>query len=108
MDSVEGCTNLKISERVPAISNEESGMLSDFEKSVAHLLPACPVVAKIAKKRKIANISGLGGNFKSGTGPKTGLEIRYNNPPEFAKLSNEKIEDMLDLRPVNTFKGKSG
>ena len=48
-------------------------MLADFEKSVAHLLPACPVAAKVAKKIKNANISGLGGNLKAGTGPKTGV-----------------------------------
>ena len=83
-------------------------MLAEFEKSVAHLLPECPVAAKVEKKRKNANISGLGGNFKAGTGPKTGVELRYHKPPEFAKLSNEEREELMDLRPVNKFKGKSG
>ena len=50
-------------------------MLDDFEKAVAHLLPACPFAAKAAKKRKNANISGLGVNFKAGTGPKIGVEL---------------------------------
>ena len=53
MDSVEGCTDPKICERVAAISNEASGILDDFEKAVAQLLPACPVEAKVAKKRKM-------------------------------------------------------
>ena len=108
MGSVEGCTDPKICARVAAISNEASGMLADFEKSVAHLLPECPVAAKVAKKRKNANISGLGGNFKAGTGPKTGVELHYHKPPEFAKLSNEQREELLYLCPVKKFRVKSG
>ena len=53
-------------------------MLADFEKSVAHLLPECPVAAKVEKKRKNANISGIVGNFRPGTGPKTGVELCYH------------------------------
>ena len=83
-------------------------MLADFEKAVAHILPACPVEAKVAKKRKNPNISELGGNFKAGTGPKTGVELRYHKPPEFAKISNEQREELLDLCPVKKFRGKSG
>ena len=67
-------------------------MLAYFERSVAHLLPECPVSAKVAKKIKNANITGLGGNFKAGTGPKTGMELCYHKPPEFSKLSNEQRE----------------
>ena len=83
-------------------------MLADFEKAVAHLLPACPFAAKVAKKRKNANISGLGGNFQAVTGPKTGVKLRYHKTPEFAKLSNEQREELLYLRPVKTFRGKTG
>ena len=53
-------------------------MLADIELAVVHLLPACPVATKVAKKRKNAQISGLGGNFKAGTGPNTGVELRYH------------------------------
>ena len=53
MDSVEGCTDPKICARVAAISNEASVMLADSEKAFAHLIPACPVKAKVAKKRKM-------------------------------------------------------
>ena len=83
-------------------------MLADFEKAVAHLLPACPFAAKVAKKRKNANISGLGGNSKAGTVPMTGVELRYHKPPESSKLSNEQRDGLLDLRPANKFRGKSG
>ena len=108
LDSVEGCTDPKNCARVAAISNEASGILADFEKAVAHLLPACPVAVKVAKKIKNASISRLGGNFKAGTFPKTGVELCYHKPPEFANLSNEEREELMDLRPVNKFKGKSG
>ena len=55
------------------MSNEANGMLADFELAVDHLLPSCPIAAKVAKKRKNDQISGLGGNFKASTGPKTGV-----------------------------------
>ena len=60
-----------------------------------------------SKENKNAKISGLGGNFKAGTGPKTGLELCYHKPPEFSKLSNKHIEELLDLRPVKKFRGNS-
>ena len=82
-------------------------MLADFEKAVTHILPACPVAAKVAKKRKNVNISGLGVSLNAITGPKTGVELRYHKPPEFAKLPNKQREELLDLRPVKKFKGKS-
>ena len=67
-------------------------MLADFEKAVAHLLPACPVAAKVAKKRKNVNISGLGVSLNAITGPKTGVELHYLKPPEFANISKEQRE----------------
>ena len=36
------------------------------------------------------------------------MKFRYHKPPEFAKLSNEHREELLDLRPVNKIRGKSG
>ena len=36
------------------------------------------------------------------------MELRYHKPTEFSKLSNEHREDLLCLRPVKKFKGKSG
>ena len=36
------------------------------------------------------------------------MELRYQKPPEFSKLSNEQREYLLDLRPINKFRGKSG
>ena len=75
LNSIEGCIDLNICARVDAVSNEANGMLADFELAVFHFLPACPVATKVAKKRKNAQISGLGGNFKAGTRPKTGAKL---------------------------------
>ena len=83
-------------------------MLDDFEKAVAHLIPVCPVAAKVGKKRKNANVSGVGGNvnLKPGTGPKTGVELRYYKPKEFSWLSQEMMDELKELRPPHKGKGK--
>ena len=67
-----------------------------------------PIFGQSSKENKNTNISGLGVNFKSETGPKTGVELRYHKPPESAKLSKEQRDGLLDLRPANKFRGKSG
>ena len=76
LDSIEGCINPNICARVAAVSNESNGMQADFELAVSNILPVCPIAVKVSKKRKNAQISGLGGNFKGGAGPKTGVELR--------------------------------
>ena len=74
---MDGCTDPKVCARLAAISNEVLGMLNSFEDAVAHFLPACPVAAKVLKKRKGAHISGIGGGLKGGTGPNMGVKLRY-------------------------------
>ena len=61
---MDGCTDPKVCARLAAISNEALGMLNSFEVAVAHLLTLCPVAAKVSKKRKGAQISGIGGGLK--------------------------------------------
>ena len=73
LDSMDSCTDTKVCERLASISNEALGMLNIFKDVVANRLPACPVASKVFKKRKGAQISGIGGNFKGGTGPKMGV-----------------------------------
>ena len=73
LNSIEGCKDPNVRARVAAISNESNEMLDDFEAAVAHLIPVYPVATKVGKKRKNAHISGLGGNLKADTGPKTGV-----------------------------------
>ena len=106
LNSIEGCTDPNICARVAAVSNEANGMQADFELAVAHLIPVCTVSAKVAKKQMNSQISRLGGNFKAGTGPKTGAELWYHNTPEFAQLSDAQIYELLELRPPNKIGGK--
>ena len=87
LDSMDGCTDTKVCARLEAISNEALGILNSFEDAVTLLLPACPVAAKVFKKRKGAQISGIGGSMKGGTGPKTGVELRYYKSTEYKSLS---------------------
>ena len=62
---MDDCTDPKEFARLTAIYYEALGMLNSFEDDVAHLLPACPVFAKFFKKRKGAQISGIGGGLKA-------------------------------------------
>ena len=66
------------------------------------------MLPKVAKRHKNSQISGLGGNFKESTGPKTGVELRYHKPPEFAQLGNAQIDELLEIRPTKKGKGKKG
>ena len=96
---MEGCTDPKVCARLAAISNESLGMLNIFEDAVAQLLPACPVAAKVSKKRKGAQISGIGGGLKGGTGPKTGVKLRYYKPTEYKNISMENKYELREIRP---------
>ena len=53
------------------------------------VLPACPVASKVFKKRKGAHISGIGGGLEGGTGPKTGVKLRYYKPTEYKNIYME-------------------
>ena len=81
-------------------------MLADFELAVSRLLPLCPVTAKLDKKRKNTQISVILGNFKAGTGPKTGVELRYHKPSEFFQLSDSQRDELLEFRPPKKGRGK--
>ena len=80
-------------------------MQADFELAVAHLLPECPVAAKVSDKLKNAQISGLGGNLKAGTVPNTGVELRYHKPPEFAQLRDAQRDKLFEIHPPKKGKG---
>ena len=96
---MDGCTDPKVCARLAAISNEALGMLNIFEDAVAHLLPSCPVATKVSKKPKGAQISDICGGLKVGTGPKTGVKIRYYKPTKYKTLSMEEKEELRDLLP---------
>ena len=99
LDSMDVCTDPKVCARLASISNEALGMLNIFKDAFAHLLPACPVTAKVFKKHKGAQISGICGGLKCGTGPKTGVELRYYKPTEYKTLSMEEKDELRELRP---------
>ena len=96
---MDGWTDPKGCARLAAISNEALGMLNSFEDAVPQLLPACPVAAKVYKKRKGTHISGIGGGLKGGTGPKTGVELCYYKPTEYKTLSTKEKDEPRELRP---------
>ena len=62
-------------------------------------MPACPVAAELNKKRKSVTIASVGGNLKSGTGPDTGVELRYCLPKEYKALTKDQQEELRRLRP---------
>ena len=84
---MDGCTDPKVCARLASISNEALGMLNSLEDSIAYLHPECPVAAKVFKNRKGAQISGIGGGLKGGTGPNMGVKIRYYKPTEYKTIS---------------------
>ena len=81
-------------------------MLNDYEAAVAHLIAGCPVAAKMGKKRKNDHSTGLGGNLKAGTAPKTGVDLRCYKPKELSQLSQEVMGELKELRPPHKGNGK--
>ena len=82
--------------RVAAVTNKIDGMSDEFEKSVSHLLPYCTVEVKTGTNQNNVQISDFGRDLKMGTGPKSGVELRYYKPPEFVKLSDSEKEELLE------------
>ena len=96
------------------------GMRSDFERSVAFLLPTDPVKKKRGgNKRNAGQISGTTATnanddeskkkkktrFKTTCG-ETGVEFRFYKPAEFGKLSREQKDELRDHRKANgNYKG---
>ena len=107
--SMENCQDGKVAARVAYVSDERNGMMTNFENAVTYLLPACPIAAKLNKKRKSVTIASVGGNLKSGTGLDTGVELRYYSPKEYKALTKDQQEELRRLRPSKKKpKGKRG
>ena len=88
-----------------------TGMSSDFEAAVAHLLPSCPVARKKAANKRPSNqissvetengdskavVGAFGG--KVGKGSKTGVQLRYHTKKEYSTLSQEEKEELSEWR----------
>ena len=94
--------------RAAAVSNEALGIIDNFELAVVHILPSCPVSVKLNNKRKNAQISGVSGDLKPGTGAKTGVELRYYKPHELFKLTAEEVAELTHIHPKNRKVGGKG
>ena len=83
-----------------AVSNEALGIIDNFELAVAHLLPERPVADKVNNKRNTSQIYGVGGELRTGTGPETGVELRYYKPHELFKLTAEEVAELARISPT--------
>ena len=134
LDNIE-CSDADVKAALAAIKLDDgvNGMRNDFERAAAFLLPVDPVArkAKSKKKRGIAQLSSIsgdddskkpsGGNKKKKVSwkkgkptwkgktarGKTGVELRYYQPHEFKKLTQEQIEELKTLR-MNSKKDMRG
>jgi hypothetical protein len=91
-------------------SKGTDGMRSDFEQTVAHIIPYCPVAKKktLGAKRGAGEISALDSDkndsnvssfgTKSGRGSKTGVHLRYHKHSEYQKLSEDKQSELREWR----------
>ena len=69
------------------------GMRDDFEKSVSFLLPVCPFAKskmQSSRSRNIPQVSSL----KNSSESKTGIEFRWYQPQEYAKLNNDQRQEL--------------
>eukprot|EP00957_Ditylum_brightwellii_P209609 15362449-Ditylum_brightwellii.AAC.1 len=88
-------------------------MRLDFEKTVAHLLPYCPVAKRktvIGNKQGATDISNVSADVaafgsKSGRGPKMGVHLCYHKFSEFKKITPEEMEELKEWR--NSPEGKA-
>ena len=134
INNMKECMDKYVSEDLAAIRMDDgaAGMRSDFERSVAFLLPTDPIKKNQRSKRRAATISSVvascchkngGKRTKGSKGTKgvkfkvskgsTGVELRYYKLPEF-KLLLEAQEDELKAH-INSngnykgaWSGKSG
>lgn len=85
----------------------DDAMKADFELASANIQPCCPIARKQGLKRTGADISATeatqahigsihGG--PRGTGPKTGVSLRFHVPDEYKKLSKEERSELHEWR----------
>ena len=103
------CTDADVKATVASIKVDDSptGLRQDFERSVALLLPTCPVKRKRSGKRKSAEISSVTVGADEGAevsaikvsrGPITGIELRYYKPDEYHKLTKAQKKELKEHR----------
>jgi hypothetical protein len=97
-----------------------TGMRSNFEPMIAHILPYCPVAKKkiAGTKRGNGEISAIEGDktegnvssfgTKTGRGPKTGVHLRYHKHSEYQKLSADEQTELREWRSTQVGGKKGG
>ena len=76
------------------------GMMNNFEKAVAYLIPACPVAPNRKTNKSMAHIANV--ELKTGRG-KSGVEFRFYTDKEYRRLSEEQ---KLELRKYRASQAK--
>ena len=84
--------------------NGPEGMMNNFEKAVAYLIPCCPVAPNRKKQRMSAQISSL--EMKKGKG-NSGVEFRFYKRQEYMKLSDEQKQELKEYREAKGMSVKS-
>jgi hypothetical protein len=91
-------------------SKGANGMRSDFEQTVTHIQPYCPVAKKktFGAKRGAGEISSVDAEVndvqvasfgtKNGRWPKTGVHLRYHKHSEYQKLSADEQTELREWR----------
>ena len=94
---------------IASIHQDKTGMLINFEDTVAYLAPLCPVAKnrKETAKRPHGEIYDITGEadvrsteMKKGTG-KTGVELRCHKKAEFVLFSHEQQEELIACSTSN-------
>jgi hypothetical protein len=97
-----------------------TGMRSNFEPMIAHILPYCPVAKKkvAGTKRGNGEISAIEGantegnvssfGTKTGRGTKTGVHLRYHKHSEYQKLSTDEQAELHEWRSTQVGGRKGG
>ena len=74
---------------------DPDGMMNNFEKAVAYLIPACPVAPVRKTNNAIAHIAGA--EMKTGRG-KSGVDFCFYTDKEYKKLSEEQKLEIRNYR----------
>ena len=75
------------------------GMMNNFEKAVAYLIPACPVAPNRKPNKSMAHIANV--EMKTGRG-KTGVEFRFYTDKEYKRLSEDQRLELRNYRAAQS------
>lgn len=112
LKAVSGCSDMTFKAMVAQIEasdGDPAGAYSSFERTAELLLKVCPIARK-GKEKRLKNkevhfvegdiaIKSLATEIKKG--PKTGVDIRYYKPGEFAKLSKDQKKELKECKEKN-------